>query len=102
MGHLKRSWSQLSAPVLGDCSAGLGEPMSEQRFQRQLCRRKRVVSGTRAAWQASLEETRLADPAACVDNVECADQEFEKHRRRRQPRLEAMLSFDIMTMSQPP
>ncbi len=85
--------SQLSAAGLGDCSAVLGEPMSEQQINVSFAG-ETVISGTRAAWQQAWSETSW-HIQRLRDNAECADQEFETLADDANPGLEAMLSFDI-------
>jgi phosphoribosylformylglycinamidine synthase len=84
--------SQLAAAGLGDCSAVIGQPVAEQRFDFRF-NEQSVLSGTRAAWQQAWSETSW-QIQRLRDNVECADQEFDAIADDGNPGIQAMLSFD--------
>jgi phosphoribosylformylglycinamidine synthase len=84
--------SQLAAAGLGDCSAVIGQPVSEQRFDFRFSEQS-VLSGTRAAWQQAWGETSW-QIQRLRDNADCADQEFETIADDANPGIQAMLSFD--------
>ena len=85
--------AQLSAAGLGDCSAVIGQPSSEQSIRFEF-NGKPVLENTRAVWQQAWSETSW-QIQRLRDNAECADQEFENIADDANPGLHALLSFDI-------
>ncbi|HCA23763.1 MAG TPA: phosphoribosylformylglycinamidine synthase, partial [Pseudomonas sp.] len=85
--------AQLSAAGLGDCSAVIGQPASEQAIRFEF-NGKPVLESTRAIWQQAWSETSW-QIQRLRDNAECADQEFEGIADDANPGLHALLSFDI-------
>lgn len=85
--------AQLSAAGLGDCSAVIGQPQSEQTLSFSF-NGDAVLSGSRAAWQQAWSETSW-QIQRLRDNAECADQEFEALADDANPGLSTLLSFDV-------
>ena len=91
-GDTEAVLSQLAAAGLGDCSAVIGQPTTEQTLNFSF-NDQTVLSGTRAAWQQAWAETSWRIQRL-RDNPEGADQEFESIADDDNPGMHAQLSFE--------
>ncbi|SDS85204.1 phosphoribosylformylglycinamidine synthase [Halopseudomonas xinjiangensis] len=91
-GDTEAVLSQLAAAGLGDCSAVIGQPTTEQTLTFSF-NDQTVLSGTRANWQQAWAETSWRIQRL-RDNPEGADQEFESIADDGNPGMHAQLSFE--------